>query len=133
MLLSSPQWGSQICGKISSWIDVDSTNDRVRINSTKVLKQELTWAVHLAVASVILPTPSFQCSNYAQILNQTLQSPMYVSQFWIRIPLKSTVEMLDKVIPPHFNIQISSLAKTNFLSLAVLFTILGNGGTTFDP
>ena len=62
----------------------------------KVLKQELGWAIHLAVAAVLLPTPKYNCFNYAQSLLQTLQSPMYVAQFWIRIPLKSTEEIINK-------------------------------------
>ena len=35
-LLTSSEWSSLVCGKLSPWLDVDAPNDDIRINSLKV-------------------------------------------------------------------------------------------------
>eukprot|EP01117_Protostelium_nocturnum_P013830 TRINITY_DN5206_c0_g1_i2.p1 TRINITY_DN5206_c0_g1~~TRINITY_DN5206_c0_g1_i2.p1 ORF type:complete len:626 (+),score=226.31 TRINITY_DN5206_c0_g1_i2:52-1929(+) len=88
-LLNSSQWSSFIIGKISNWIDLDSVNESTRRNSERVLLQELSWAAHLNLPSIVLPTPSFDSTNYAHIVHRKLQGLMYM-QMWLRIPLMST-------------------------------------------
>ena len=36
-------------GKISSWIDLDSEDEALRMDSETTLKQEIAWANHLSV------------------------------------------------------------------------------------
>lgn len=36
-------------GKISSWIDLDSDDEKVRLDSEITLKQEIAWASHLSL------------------------------------------------------------------------------------
>lgn len=46
-------WFEQILaycsGKISSWIDLDSNDEGLRIDSEIALKQEIAWASHLSL------------------------------------------------------------------------------------
>ncbi|PRP88838.1 hypothetical protein PROFUN_00306 [Planoprotostelium fungivorum] len=93
MLLSSGQWGSLIIGKISPWIDLDSKDVYNRKNSERVLLQELSWASHLNLPALILPTPTHNSTNYAQVVNRKLQGLMYMN-LWMRVPLMSTWQML---------------------------------------
>ncbi|MCO5591974.1 hypothetical protein L7F22_045967 [Adiantum nelumboides] len=51
LVLSPAQWSSHVVGKISSWIDLDSSNEMVRADSEITLKQELAWATHLSLQS----------------------------------------------------------------------------------
>ena len=36
-------------GKISSWIDLDSEDETLRMDSETTLKQEIAWASHLSL------------------------------------------------------------------------------------
>jgi protein arginine N-methyltransferase 5 len=54
----------------------------------------LAWASHLSLPAVILPTPSFNATNYAHCINSALQNLMYM-QMWTRIPLKSQTQILE--------------------------------------
>ena len=36
-------------GKISSWIDLDSEDEVLRMDSETTLKQEIAWATHLSL------------------------------------------------------------------------------------
>lgn len=89
LVLSPAQWSSHIVGKISSWIDVDSSNEVTRLDSETAFKQELGWATHLSLQACLLPTPApLSCGNYARCVNQSLQS-LTNMQLWLRIPLVS--------------------------------------------
>ncbi|KAJ0392855.1 hypothetical protein ATCC90586_004138 [Pythium insidiosum] len=61
---------------------------RVRLGSEKAFKQEIAWATHLSVPSVVLPTPSRECTNYARVLQQCVTQAQYL-QFWVRVPLNT--------------------------------------------
>lgn len=41
-------------GKISSWIDLDSEDETLRIDSETTLKQEIAWASHLSLQVYIV-------------------------------------------------------------------------------
>lgn len=89
LVLSPSQWSSHVVGKTSSWIDLDSSNETVRLDSEAALKQELGWATHLSLQACVLrnPTP-LNCANYARCVNQNLQG-LSNMQLWLRIPLVS--------------------------------------------
>lgn len=73
LLLSSSQWSTFVVGKVSPWLDLDSPLEMTRINSKKVLTQELSWATHLSLPSLILPPPRFNSANYSHFINHSLQ------------------------------------------------------------
>lgn len=89
LVLCPAQWNSHVVGKVSSWIDLDSDDEVLRMDSETVLKQEIAWAAHLSLQACLLPTPqgSF-CANYARCVNQILQG-LNNMQLWLRIPLVS--------------------------------------------
>ncbi|CAH8275741.1 unnamed protein product [Arabidopsis lyrata] len=41
-------------GKISSWTDLDSEDEVLRMDSETTLKQEVAWATHLSLHNAIL-------------------------------------------------------------------------------
>ncbi|KAI5403560.1 Protein arginine N-methyltransferase 1.5, variant 2 [Lathyrus oleraceus] len=87
LVLSPSQWSSHVVGKISSWIDLDSEDETVRIDSETTLRQELAWASHLSLQACLLPAPKGStCANYARCVNQILQD-LSNMQLWLRIPL----------------------------------------------
>ncbi|RZC92028.1 hypothetical protein C5167_027918 [Papaver somniferum] len=87
LVLSPSQWSSHVVGKISSWIDLDSEDEVLRMDSEIALKQEIAWASHLSLQACLLPSPkSASCANYARCVNQILQS-LNNMQLWLRIPL----------------------------------------------
>ncbi|KAF2077146.1 hypothetical protein CYY_001531 [Polysphondylium violaceum] len=94
-LLSSEYWKSVIVGKTSENLDLDSPDHDIRVNSVKVFKQEVSWAAHLSLSSIIIPPPTCPLSpNYAHVVNQTLKSLMFM-KVWVRIPLVSPKQSLD--------------------------------------
>ncbi|RDX67237.1 Protein arginine N-methyltransferase 1.5, partial [Mucuna pruriens] len=95
LVLSPSQWSSHVVGRISSWIDLDSEDETLRIDSETTLKQEIAWASHLSLQACLLPAPKGNSyANYARCVNQILQGssnmqvpvPLYV-ELWLRIPL----------------------------------------------
>ncbi|EHA8586617.1 putative protein arginine N-methyltransferase [Cocos nucifera] len=75
LILGPSQWSSHVVGKISSWIDLDSEDEELRLDSEITLKQEIAWASHLSLQACLLPPPrSASCGNYARCVNQILQA-----------------------------------------------------------
>lgn len=54
LILSPSQWSSHVVGKVSSWIDLDSDEEQLRIDSEITLKQEIAWASHLSLQVSLL-------------------------------------------------------------------------------
>eukprot|EP01087_Luapelamoeba_hula_P005205 TRINITY_DN15289_c0_g1_i1.p1 TRINITY_DN15289_c0_g1~~TRINITY_DN15289_c0_g1_i1.p1 ORF type:complete len:609 (-),score=84.79 TRINITY_DN15289_c0_g1_i1:32-1858(-) len=88
LLLNSYQWSSGVVGKISEWINLDSNNEIVRTRGEKAFKQEVAWATHLSLSSVLLPPPTFNSVNYARVVNQIALNLSYMTG-WLRVPLTS--------------------------------------------
>ncbi|XWS70630.1 hypothetical protein CRYUN_Cryun03dG0063200 [Craigia yunnanensis] len=87
LVLSPSQWSSHVVGKISPWIDLDSEDEILRMDSETTLKQEIAWAAHLSVQACLLPSPKgASCANYARCVNQIVQGQSNM-QLWLRIPL----------------------------------------------
>ncbi|OMO61939.1 Protein arginine N-methyltransferase PRMT5 [Corchorus capsularis] len=87
LVLSPSQWSSHVVGKISPWIDLDSEDEILRMDSETTLKQEIAWASHLSLQACLLPSPKgASCANYARCVNQILQG-LSNMQLWLRIPL----------------------------------------------
>ncbi|XVE71417.1 hypothetical protein DITRI_Ditri10aG0148500 [Diplodiscus trichospermus] len=96
LVLSPSQWSCHVVGKISSWIDLDSEDEILRMDSETTLKQEIAWATHLSLQACLLPSPKgASCANYARCVNQIVQG-LNNMQLWLRIPLlKSEDDSLD--------------------------------------
>lgn len=87
LVLSPSQWSSHVVGKVSSWIDLDSEDETLRMDSEITLKQEIAWASHLSLQACLLPAPrGASCANYARCIGQILQN-LNNMQLWLRIPL----------------------------------------------
>eukprot|EP01133_Synstelium_polycarpum_P019348 gene19348-23166_t len=93
-LLDSSQWKSVIVAKLSPWIDVDSKCAQTRKSSMLAMRQEISWAAHLAVPALLVPMPSLVAANYAQIIYQNLQA-LSQMRIWMRVPLVSPTASLD--------------------------------------
>ncbi|CAH2061266.1 unnamed protein product [Thlaspi arvense] len=77
LVVSPLKWRLRVIGKISSWIDLDSEDETLRMNSETALKQEIAWAKHLSLRACLLPTPKgTSCANYARCVNQILQGKL---------------------------------------------------------
>ncbi|BDA41363.1 Protein arginine N-methyltransferase 5 [Coccomyxa sp. Obi] len=89
LLLVSAQYGSQIVGKVSPWIQPDAEDDNLRRDSQAALRQELEWATHLSLQACILDLPpSPSSANFAYIVNQVMHGLSGMAM-WLRIPLMS--------------------------------------------
>ncbi|KAJ3698660.1 hypothetical protein LUZ61_002365 [Rhynchospora tenuis] len=96
LILSPSQWSSHVVGKVSAWIDFDSDDEQLRMDSEITLKQEIAWASHLSLQACVLPPPkSASCGNYARCVNQILQG-LSNMQLWLRIPLEKAEPMDDE-------------------------------------
>ncbi|KAK1289111.1 Protein arginine N-methyltransferase 5 [Acorus calamus] len=94
LVISPSQWSSHVVGRISSWIDLDSDNEELRMDSEIALKQEIAWASHLSLQACLLPPPrGVSCGNYARCVNQILQG-LTNMQLWLRLPLEKS-DVLD--------------------------------------
>ncbi|KAG8058083.1 hypothetical protein GUJ93_ZPchr0002g25818 [Zizania palustris] len=93
LVLSPSQWSSHIVGKVSKWIDLDSEDEQLRLDSEVTLKQEIAWASHLSLQACVLPPPKrSSCANYARVVNHILQG-LTNMQLWLRIPLEKSEPM----------------------------------------
>ncbi|KAG9296063.1 hypothetical protein G9A89_011915 [Geosiphon pyriformis] len=86
LLLKSAHFVEITVGTLSDWIDLDSSIPRIRINSEIALKQELAWAAHLGLSTVLIPYPSQSCFNYARSIHTILAGFTYTN-ILMRVPL----------------------------------------------
>ncbi|XP_010927141.1 protein arginine N-methyltransferase 5 [Elaeis guineensis] len=105
LILGPSQWSSHVVGKISSWIDLDSEDEELRLDSEITLKQEIAWASHLSLQACLLPPPrSASCGNYARCVNQILQG-INNMQLWLRVPLEKSELMDDDSVNANNDLQ----------------------------
>jgi protein arginine N-methyltransferase 5 len=88
--LESREWVTNIVGKISDWIDLDSFDADVRQSALAVLQQEASWAGHLSLQAILLPTPRIDSANYARAVMQVFTG---YQQFYVQIPMVAAVSM----------------------------------------
>ena len=60
LLLHSGQWGRQVVGKLSPWLQLDSPHAAIRRRSEAAFRQEIAWAAHLGLAGP-------ECRDAAQV------------------------------------------------------------------
>ncbi|CAG8446554.1 9825_t:CDS:10 [Dentiscutata heterogama] len=73
-------------GQISNWINLDSSDHNIRINSEVILRQQLTWIGHIGITAALIPFPSDSFINYARCINSIFGTVPYINM-WIKIPL----------------------------------------------
>lgn len=86
LLLNSAQWGDQVLGKLSPWLQLDSPHTSIRRRSEEAFKQEVMWATHLTVGGLLLPPPPPACTNYARQLQWAALAAAHL-QLLVRVPL----------------------------------------------
>lgn len=101
LVLDSGRWTTCIVGKLSPWLQLDSDDPGLRIESEAALRQELQWASHLGVPAVLAPPPSgatgsgpLSSSNYGAHLNQILEASSLL-HIWMKAPLSGTAAVAD--------------------------------------
>lgn len=69
MVMGTTDWSGKVVGRISDWVDLDSTDAELRKDSVAAVQQEVAWAVHIGIQAVIMPSPrTTTCAaNYAQV------------------------------------------------------------------
>ena len=85
-VLHSGQWGSQIVGMLSPWLRLDAAAEPTRRRSEAAFLQEIAWASHLTISTLLLPPPGLDCLNYARHVNQAALSAPHL-QLLVRVPL----------------------------------------------
>lgn len=95
LLLSTQDWSTLVVGKISSWINPDSSVHAVKRNSELALEQELQYAAHLNLPAVLVTPRSENCYNlaryiYTKILGSSGHPPNY--SVWVYIPMRASEE-----------------------------------------
>ncbi|CAG8639921.1 1692_t:CDS:10, partial [Acaulospora colombiana] len=86
LVLKNADFVDYAVGKISDWLDLDSSDHDIRTNSEIALKQQISWAGHLGLSAVLAPFPADCPMNYARSLNSILDVLTY-THVWMKIPL----------------------------------------------
>ena len=86
-LLSSERWATEVVGCVSTWVATDSTDPAARELAQRTVKREISWAQHLNLPAILLPTPEFSCLNYARIICTVMVKAVHAPNVWMRVPL----------------------------------------------
>lgn len=86
LVLDSESWSGHVVGKISPWLQLDSADPTCRRQSEAAFKQEVAWASHLTLQSILVPPPGAEAVNYARCIIQALLTAPHV-HIWVRVPL----------------------------------------------
>ena len=89
LLSENAEWSGRILGRVTPWLDVDSPTDFVRKESAASFVQEVSWAAHLGLTAVMLPTPlrPDRLANFATLTQKALDT-LHSSQVWVRVPME---------------------------------------------
>ncbi|KAI8473882.1 MAG: PRMT5 arginine-N-methyltransferase-domain-containing protein [Monoraphidium minutum] len=88
LMLSSAQWGGQIVGRTSEWIDPDSSDRELAARSGRALAQELEWASFLGLQAVVVAAPPNlgKAVNFSRIVNRALEGLSHMA-LWVQLPM----------------------------------------------
>ncbi|XP_064640295.1 protein arginine N-methyltransferase 5-like [Lineus longissimus] len=103
LILPGSDWSNLIVGKLSPWLQLDSTNPALRKNSEMAFHQELSYMGHLSLPAIIMKLRSYNCSNLARNLNQHIIGGTN-QQVWMNIPMRSPRESVEEIFDddmPH--------------------------------
>lgn len=87
IIIQTTGWSKYVVGKISPWLQFDSPDQTIRINSELILKQETAWAGHLGLTALLFPVLPQNLVNYARCLSNCIANLPY-AEILIRIPLE---------------------------------------------
>ncbi|RZF46140.1 hypothetical protein LSTR_LSTR013098 [Laodelphax striatellus] len=91
LCLSSFEDWAAVIGKISPYINCDTSNEYNRKTSEATLKQELSYACHLSLPAVIIPVNGPNVTNLSRVILSKLV-PTTSIQIWIKVPLCDPVK-----------------------------------------
>ena len=60
---------ANVIGKISQWLDLQSSNSKIRTQSEWLCKHQMEWAQHLGIRTVIFPKLKINDSNQGYFVN----------------------------------------------------------------
>lgn len=75
-----------VAGVLSSWLDMDSTADDLRLMSESAYSEQVAYAAHLGLPAIIMPSCGMKTVNAWRHVHQTLLGVQSM-QVWIRVPL----------------------------------------------
>ncbi|KAL1922985.1 uncharacterized protein VTP21DRAFT_9361 [Calcarisporiella thermophila] len=78
-------------GHVADWLQLDSKDANVKINSELVLKKEIAWASHIGLSAVLfsLPlSPKESFSNFARCVNLMIRMLPY-GQIYVHLPIST--------------------------------------------
>ncbi|RLU15326.1 hypothetical protein DMN91_012320 [Ooceraea biroi] len=82
LILNSSEWSNLIIGKVSPFINVDSTDPVVRKNSEKTLTQELSLASHFGLSAVWVQVPMENPIRQSYSFRASEESPRVDENPW---------------------------------------------------
>ncbi|KAI8065879.1 PRMT5 arginine-N-methyltransferase-domain-containing protein [Gongronella butleri] len=86
LLVTNAKHADMLVGVLAAWYAFDSDDQELRTNSELALKQELAWATHLGLLSVMLPCLPKNVANLARALNGAMTTVSY-TQLWVQVPV----------------------------------------------
>lgn len=102
LVLNTHDWSHYVVGRVSSWLNLESEVAHIRKNSEKVLEQELNYAAHLGLTTVVIEINSANCINLSRIIANKLESTAGFLTFcniWVHIPME------DPLATSSFNLK----------------------------
>ncbi|KAJ3042448.1 Protein arginine N-methyltransferase 5 [Rhizophlyctis rosea] len=84
----SADYAGFVVGGISPWVELDSPDAHIRKAGEQLVKQQINWASHLGLPSVIftLPDTASNLVNFARVVNHALNMVSY-TQVLVRVTL----------------------------------------------
>lgn len=92
ILLTSHEWRTLFVGKLSNYLDVDSTSSTKREQSECTLLQELSYAIHLNFAAILFKLKSSNCVQLARIILSKISS---LNQIWVELPMSDNTHVYE--------------------------------------
>ena len=111
-VLDCQDWTSKVIGKISDWISFTRSDPQSQKDTDLCFHQEMSWAVHLGLQAILLPSPSIIDPHYCKSLLQYCSSTSY-QQFFIRIPITQPLRS-ENISSGHENTVDGWVAWNNF-------------------
>lgn len=87
---------SRAIGLLADWIQLDSSDADIRLNSELAMKQEIDWACHISLAALIFPfLPKGSLYNTARAVNNAVRSMSFTQVHFItRFPKINSILIL---------------------------------------
>ncbi len=87
MELSCGVWMAGVVAKLSPWISPDSPNDALRIASEAAFAEEVSFAAHMSLRALVVPSPNggaHGVANLARCIRSALEAAPLL-QIWLRL------------------------------------------------